>query len=133
MSANPTSTSLPSVVDDAATRPYWLAAAQGKLMIKRCKECSQVHFYPRALCPHCLGDTEWVESEGLGRVYSASTVQQADGHYVIAYVELDEGVTMLTNLVGVGENVAIGARVRVSMQPAADDLAIPMFSLDKGA
>ncbi|WP_285411437.1 Zn-ribbon domain-containing OB-fold protein [Variovorax sp. efr-133-TYG-130] len=127
------SPALQSVVDDAATHPYWQAAAQGKLLIKRCKECSQVHFYPRALCPHCLGDTEWVESRGVGRVYSASTVQQADGNYVIAYVELDEGVTMLTNLIDAGDGVAIGARVRLSMQPAANELAIPMFSLDKGA
>lgn len=130
MSIPPTTTALLSVIDDAATRPYWQAAAQGKLMIKRCKECSQVHFYPRALCPHCLGDTEWVESTGLGRVYSASTVQQADGDYIIAYVELDEGVTMLTNLVDAGASVAIGARVKVSMQPAANGLAIPMFVLE---
>jgi uncharacterized OB-fold protein len=124
---------LHAVVDDAATRTYWEAAAQGKLLIKRCKECLQVHFYPRPLCPHCLGDTEWVESRGVGRVYSASTVQQADGNYVIAYVELDEGVTMLTNLIGAADGVTIGARVRVSMLPAANGLAIPMFSIDKSA
>tara|TARA_Y100001972_G_scaffold36051_1_gene44551 strand:- start:2320 stop:2559 length:240 start_codon:yes stop_codon:yes gene_type:complete len=75
-----------------------------------------------------LGDTDWEESRGVGTVYSLSTVQQASGNFVIAYVELDEGVTMLTQLDNTDEKTTIGTRVRVKMREAANGLAIPVFT-----
>lgn len=119
---------LPAVIEDSSTLPYWQAAASGRLLIRRCKECGEPHFYPRPLCPFCLGDTDWEESRGVGTVYSLSTVQQASGNFVIAYVELDEGVTMLTQLDNTDEKTTIGTRVRVKMREAANGLAIPVFT-----
>ena len=62
-------------------------------------------------------------STGLGTVYTYSVVRQnrnpafADlGAYVVAYVDLDEGFRMLTNVVGVANpltDVTCGMRVRV--------------------
>ncbi|MBN8751521.1 Uncharacterised protein [Xylophilus ampelinus] len=119
---------LPAVIEDSSTLPYWQAAVSGRLLIRRCKECGEPHFYPRPLCPFCLGDTDWEESRGVGTVYSLSTVQQASGNFVIAYVELDEGVTMLTQLDNTDEKTTIGTRVRVKMREAANGLAIPVFT-----
>ena len=119
---------LPAVIEDSSTLPYWQAAVSGRLLIRRCKECGEPHFSPRPLCPFCLGDTDWEESRGVGTVYSLSTVQQASGNFVIAYVELDEGVTMLTQLDNTDEKTTIGTRVRVKMREAANGLAIPVFT-----
>jgi uncharacterized protein len=38
------------------TKPYWDAAAEGKLLIKKCTACGELHFYPRAHCPFCFSD-----------------------------------------------------------------------------
>jgi len=35
------------------TKPFWDAAANGTLLIKKCSACGEVHYYPRALCPFC--------------------------------------------------------------------------------
>lgn len=128
MSTTLDSAKLPAVIEDSSTLPYWQAAAAGRLLIRRCKACGQPHFYPRPLCPFCLGDTEWEESRGEGTVYSLSTVHQPNGNFTIAYVELDEGVTMLTQLVDIEGGAAIGSRVRVKMREASNGLAIPVFA-----
>ena len=115
---------------DAATEPYWNAAKEGVLRIKRCTACTKLHWYPRALCPYCLGDTEWVEASGLGTIYSVSVTRRAGPvPYAIAYVKLDEGVTMLTNIVDCDlDALRIGDRVKVSFKAAEGDFAVPMFT-----
>jgi uncharacterized OB-fold protein len=51
--------------------------------------------------------------------------------YVIAVVRLDEGVEMLTNLIGVEpQQVSIGARVRVAFADVAEHMTLPFFTLD---
>ena len=37
-------------------KPYFDAARQGTLLVKRCAQCDAFHHYPRALCPFCLSD-----------------------------------------------------------------------------
>lgn len=45
-------------------QPYFDAAAEGRLMLKKCGDCGEHHHYPRALCPHCFSDkVEWVHSQ----------------------------------------------------------------------
>uniref|UniRef100_UPI000D367130 Zn-ribbon domain-containing OB-fold protein n=1 Tax=unclassified Variovorax TaxID=663243 RepID=UPI000D367130 len=121
---------LGTLIVDAATEPFWNAAKEGVLRIKRCTACARVHWYPRALCPFCLGDTEWVDASGLGTVYSVSVTRRAGPlPYAIAYVALDEGVTMLTNIVDCDlDTVRIGDRVQVCFKPAEGGYAVPMFA-----
>jgi uncharacterized protein len=115
---------------DSANAPFWKAASEGVLMIKRCKSCDEAHWYPRPFCPHCgSGDTEWVKSNGSGTVYSYTVTRKAGPMpYVLAYVTLDEGVTMLTNLVdGEIESLHIGQKVAVTFRRAEGGGAVPMF------
>src|SRR3984893_19525356 len=80
--------------------PFWDAATKGRLLLKRCTACGRAHHYPRPICPFCGSDrTEWTESPGRGVIYSFSVMRRAAPPYVIAYVTLDEGVTMMTGLV----------------------------------
>ena len=112
------------------TEAYWQAAAAGQLLLKQCRACAEFHYYPRAICPHCLSDaTQWITSTGRGRLYSYSTMGAADAAYTLAYVTLDEGVTMLTNIVACApERLCVGLEVKVVFVPSEDGPAVPMFA-----
>ena len=117
-------------VIDPATSHYFKAAKEGIFCIKRCTACKQAHWYPRALCPFCLGETAWVNSAGTGAIYSVSVTRRAGPiPYAIAYVTLDEGVTLLTNIVDCDlDQLKIGQRVKVCFKPTAGDAMMPMFT-----
>jgi len=114
---------------NAENKPYFDAAAQGKLLFKRCAACSKAHFYPRALCPFCQSErTEWQEARGTGTIYSFS-ILRSPNTYAIAYVALDEGVTMLTNIVDCDlDRIRIGDKVRVVFKAAEGGGPVPMFT-----
>lgn len=115
------------------TQPFWDAAAEGRLLIKRCAACGEPHYYPRALCPYCLSaDTRWEEAAGTGVVYSLSTMRRGkDAPYTLAYVTLDEGPAVLTNLDGDPDALAIGQRVRVRFASTTDGAPpVPMFAAE---
>jgi uncharacterized OB-fold protein len=125
---------LPQV--DEESRGYWEACKRHELYLQRCGECGALRFYPRALCPSCLSETtEWVRSEGKGTVYTFTVTHQnqAPGFrdalpYVLAYVELEEGVRMLTNIVGCApDEVRIGMRVEVVFEDVSEEMALPKF------
>ena len=111
------------------TEPYWAGAARGELWIRRCAGCGRAHHYPRALCPFCFApEPAWERASGLGVVYSYSAVLRAPAPYVIAYVTLAEGPTMLTNLVDCDPaRLAVGMPVRLAVPPAEGGPPIPMF------
>ena len=114
---------------DAATEPFWAAAAEGRLTTRRCRDCGKLHWYPRPVCPFCQGDTEWVPLSGNGHIYSVSVTRKAGPiAYAIAYVTLDEGVTLLSNIVDCDlDQATIGRRVQVCFKSAEDGHRIPMF------
>lgn len=116
------------------TEPFWSAAAQGRLLLKRCPACSAVVWYPRSMCPECGGGgTDWFEASGRGTVYSSTVNHKGEGGYrggpyVLAYVELEEGPRVLTNVVGIdpGE-VTIGMPVRAVFAPTDQGTALVRF------
>ena len=111
------------------TAAYWQAANEGRLLVKHCTACGEFHHYPRDICPFCLSDaTEWTAASGTGTVYAFSTMGVGDDAYTLAYVTLDEGPTMMTNLVGAPPAAfQIGQRVKVTFQPSDGGPAVPMF------
>ncbi|WP_137920837.1 Zn-ribbon domain-containing OB-fold protein [Hydrogenophaga sp. 2FB] len=118
---------------DAATEAFWRGAAEGRLLIKQCTACGKPHWYPRSLCPYCMSERlEWRPSAGLGTIYSVSVTRRAGPTpYAIAYVRLDEEVTLLTNIVDCDlDSLRIGDRVKLCFKPAEDGQPIPMFTPD---
>ena len=111
-------------------KPFFDAAAQGNLMLKKCAACGQSHFYPRAICPYCASDrTEWVTSSGRGTIYSYSVMRRVPVPYAIAYVTLEEGVTMMTNIVDCDlDAIKIGQAVRLVFRPSEGGPPVPMFT-----
>ena len=125
----------PSPAVNPETREFWEATAQGRLLLKRCLDCGSVIWYPRALCPECGSlRTEWFEAAGRGRVYSYTVNHRGQGAYagaapyVLAYVELDEGPRVMTNLVEAGEDeLAVGLPVEVTFHDTGEGSALPRF------
>lgn len=117
------------------TEAFWAATRERRLTYQACRNCGTVIWHPRAHCTGCLdGELEWRECAGLGTVYTFTVIRQA-GHpyfrgrlpYVVAYVDLDEGFRMLTELVGVEpEAVAVGQRVQVDWEEH-DEVNVPLF------
>ncbi|HSV47113.1 MAG TPA: Zn-ribbon domain-containing OB-fold protein, partial [Ramlibacter sp.] len=113
---------LPAPVANADSQPYWAAARERRLVIRKCKACGELHFMPRHLCPVCWSDQlEWVDAKGSGSVHSFTIIRRASDPafaplvpYAVALVDLDEGPRMMANIVGADTlSVKIGDRVQV--------------------
>ena len=120
----------PAPGTNVENQPFWDAAAAGKFLVKHCAACGKTHYYPRALCPHCLSaDTQWRESAGQGTIYSYSVTRRAGPiPFGIAYVTLDEGPTMLTNIADCDlDAVKIGDKVQVVFKATDGGPPVPMF------
>lgn len=120
---------IPAPPTNPENEPYWNAAKEGKLLVKKCNDCGELHFYPRAICPFCFSDkTEWVQSTGRGKIYTYSVMRRAPVPYAIAYVTLAEGPTMMTNLVDCDfDALKIGQDVQVVFEDAEEGAKVPMF------
>ena len=121
------------------TQPYWDAAREGRLVIQQCAHCKARQFFPREFCTACLSaDLDWIECSGKGDVYTYTINRRGAGAafgervpYVVAAIDLDEGVRMMANIVdSPPEAVRIGSRVRVCFERVSDDIALPQFTLD---
>lgn len=122
---------IPAPLVNPESARFYDAARKGVLLVGKCHECGEYHFYPRVLCPHCFSDrTEWIPAKGSGVIYTYSTLHRGvPVPYTIAYVTLDEGVSMMTNLVDCDPaSLRIGARVRVVFKPAEDGTPVAMFT-----
>lgn len=128
MSENKRSYAEPPVNQE--TEPFWQAAAEGTLMLKRCRACSETHYYPRSICPLCFSaDTEWYAAAGTGKIYSYSVMRRAPIPYVIAYVSLPEGVTIMSNIVDCDPDaVHIDQDVNVVFEKTEGDYSLPLFT-----
>ncbi len=119
------------------TKPFWEAAKQHKLVIPRSKDTGEFFFYPRALSPGAdmSEDIEWVESEGKGKVWTfsihhmgPSKAYKGEPPYVVALIEMDEGVKIMSNVVDVDpHDVSIGMDVQVVFDDVTDDVTLPKF------
>lgn len=119
----------PQASDEAAE--FWRAASGGRLLLKRCGDCHEVHYFPRTLCPFCFSaNTAWFEASGRGTIYTLTINRRTTPCRVIAYVRLEEGVTMMTNVVGEdAQQAAIGTAVIVDFIPGDNGQQVPMFRL----
>jgi uncharacterized protein len=88
------------------------------LRLGRCAGCGADHHYPRVPCPLCGStDVSVVDAQGTGTIYSYSVTHQAEEPYVIAYVTLAEGPTLMTNIVDTPfEDIAVDAPVELALR-----------------
>lgn len=118
------------VLDEADTGPFWRACGEHRLTYQRRRSTGEVVFYPRG---HDDSDLETRESAGRGTVYTFTVVRQhghpffrAHAPYTVAYVELDEGFRMLTEVIAEPGTVRVGQRVALYWEDH-DSTAVPVF------
>lgn len=128
----------PLPVPDGDTRPYWNAAKEHRLVLRRCLDCQTAIFYPRGICPHCMSDhLDWITASGRGTIYSYTVVHRAPAGfqdrvpYVVALIDLDEGVRMMSNVVDAGSEVRVGAPVQVIFDDVTAEITLPKFRLSR--
>lgn len=121
------------------TQPFWDATKRHELTYQTCNPCKEVIFYPRHHCTTCgSSETTWHVSKGEGTVYTFSVIMQSRnpafaelGAYAVAYVDLDEGFRMMSNIVGVQDptkDIQCGMRVRLRWQDQGEgQVSLPMF------
>lgn len=118
------------------TEAFWEATTEERLLLGRCADCGHTFYYPRSRCPDCLSvATALVEASGRGTVYSYSAVRQSEGAYVdavpyvLAYVELEEGPRVMTNVVGTPvDDVEVGQPVEVTFDETGGAYKLPRFT-----
>ena len=112
------------------TQAFWNAAKEGKLLIKHCRACGELHYYPRALCPFCFSDrTQLQQASGDATIYTYSVMRRAPIPYAIAYVTLKEGPRVMTNIVDCDlDRIRIGQAVRLVFKPSDGGPPVPMFT-----
>ena len=123
----------PGVSDD--NRFFWEGVKQGKLLIQRCKSCGDLHHPPGPVCPKCHSfDWDTVEASGKGTVYSFVVmhypeVPPFDHPNPIGLIELEEGVRLIAQLVGIKPgDVQVGQKVQVEFNTFNDgELTLPQF------
>ncbi|MEY2419474.1 MAG: uncharacterized protein QOG90_2154 [Actinomycetota bacterium] len=123
--------------ESEVAKPFWDATREQRLVLQWCTDCGKAIFYPREVCPSCLrADVlEWRDASGRGEVYAVSVQHAAqvpmpayEAPYAVAVVELEEGVRMLSTIVGTDpETVVVGQAVTVAWEPLSDGRNLPMF------
>ncbi len=122
--------------ESPAGAPFWAATRDRRLVLQWCRSCERAIHFPREACPACLGtDLEFRPASGRGTVYAVTTIPRAGNPgmrgrepYVVALVELAEGVRLLTNVVvDDPAAVAVDDPVEVAWEPLSDGRHLPVF------
>lgn len=118
------------------SKPYWDGLNEGRLVLQQCARCGRVRHYPRPLCDACYSfEVRWIEATGRGKVHSWTVTHHAfnpgfkpELPYVLATVDLDEGVRLQAPLRGVErKDIRIGMPVRVTFERVKEGLTLPAF------
>lgn len=117
---------------------FWDGVAAGRLLVQRCGSCGVLRHPPQPMCAVCGSlERDTQEASGRGTVFawliSAPGPSGGDERFV-ALVELEEGIRLVSNLVGVErQSVTIGMPVRVEFVEVDDGVVLPQFRPEAGA
>ncbi len=122
----------PIVTPDATS--FWAAADEEKFVGQKCGDCGKFTFPPRPMCPHCHSlKREEVELSGYGTVHSWTIPRHPHPFGfkeapVVAVIQLDEGIRMVSNVIGVApEDVKMDMVVEVTFDATMNNHKVPVF------
>ena len=124
---------LPAIT--ASNQPFWEAARRHELVVYGCSNCGAWYAQVTA-CIHCNHpDMKWIKASGRGQVFTFCVYHQAfhpawkdDLPYNVAYIKLDEGPLLLSNIVGcANEDIYIGMPVEVVFDDITNEVTLPRF------
>lgn len=119
-----------------ATKPFWEALREHRLVLQRSKLTGSFLYYPREVSPFGVRDElEWQELSGRGTVYSFTIARRptapqwnGDVPYVIAIVELEEGPRLTANVIGcAADDVRIGMPVEADYVDVTESMTLLQF------
>src|SRR5262249_15065625 len=125
---------LPQVSAEMA--PFFAAARRHELVVQRCRGCGHLRFPARDRCSRCLSrESEWIRVSGRGAGFSFAIMHQVyrpgfadEVPYAVVVVELEEGVRLLSNVVGCpAREIAVGMPVEVVFDEASPEVTLPKF------
>jgi uncharacterized OB-fold protein len=128
---------VPQPTTDSAR--FWDGCNHEQVLLQKCRACGRVQFYPRPFCAHCQGEgLDWIATAGGGTIHSFTIVHKpanrsfdADVPFVIALVDLDEGVRLMLNVIGEDRlAAAIGRRVRICFEQRSPQQKLPQAALE---
>lgn len=130
----PVAKPLPAISD--FNRPFWEAAKRHELALQRCSDCGKTWAPNGPVCPHCFSDRyTWEKLSGRGKIATWVVFHKlyhpafaADIPYSVAFIELEEGPRIISNVVGVAnEEMKIGMPVEVVFEDVNAEVSIPKF------
>ncbi len=126
----------PVPVPDAISAPFFDGARDGKLMLQHCTGCGAWSFPVRERCPHCFAaKLEWRQASGRGSLYTFTVMHQVMNPgfasavpYNVAQVDLEEGVRMISNIVGIDNNdLRPGMALEAVFEDVGEGVSLPKF------
>lgn len=126
----------PVPVPDEISAPFFEGAQRGELMLQHCGACGRWSFPVRERCPHCMATgLGWRAASGRGTLYTFAIMHQvmnpgfaSEVPYNVSQIDLDEGVRMVANVVGVANgDLRIGMRLEAVFEEAGEGVRIPRF------
>jgi hypothetical protein len=126
----------PIPIPDDLSSPFFDGARDGRLMLQHCTSCQRWSFPVRERCPHCFASAlEWRAASGTGTLYTFTIMHQvmnpgfaSSVPYNVAQIDLDEGVRMVSNVIGIGNDaLRIGQRLEVVFEEAGEAVCLPKF------
>jgi uncharacterized OB-fold protein len=127
---------LPLPVITTLSKVFWDGCKEEKLLYQHCRDCGEVIFFPKYLCPNCMShNLEWLESKGKGKIATFTVTHNfappafmAEVPYCVAIIELDEGYRMMSNMVECDfEELECDMPVEVVFDQVTEEVTLPKF------
>jgi len=121
---------------DRFTQAYWAGLREHKFMLQTCKRCKKITHPPGPLCSWCLSnEVEYKPASGLATVYAFTVSHRplheefrADLPYIVALVDLEEGVRIMTWIKDCKEeDLKVGMKVEVFFEQINDEVTLHRF------
>ncbi|MFC4906041.1 OB-fold domain-containing protein [Actinomadura gamaensis] len=117
------------------TQFFWDGVKEGELRIQSCADCGALRHPPGPMCPRCHSTNRtFRKASGRGVVHSFVVhhhppVPGRTPPYVVAVVELEEGVRILGNVIGCEPSeVEVDMPVRVVFERMDDELVLAQWT-----
>lgn len=118
------------------SQPFWDAARQHRLVLRKCSACGYIDHPPYLYCTNCHADEhEWIEASGKAvlatyaiNIFGVPFPFWVDLPYVVALVDLPEGPRMISNIVDCEHDQLVnGMELEVVFDDVTDEITMPKW------